>query len=194
MQKIIIDHEKSFTKSKEYMLTDTGLIFEHSRDTDDEWQPCRLKEFKGYLYYRDHSIHRLVARYFVPNPHPDKWQYVDHIDSNKMNNKADNLRWCDNELNQIYKYRGYDLAKKIGLYDDNGKLIKLFESGHRAGIYAIEKGLTSSINAHASIKAVGRMNAKEQALKYKCYGHYWIQGEDLPDEIRVIPSLRTKKS
>ena len=70
----------------------------------------------------------------------------------------------------------------------------LFESGHRAGIYAIEKGLTSSINAHASIKAVGRMNAKEQALRYKCYGHYWIQGEDLPDEIRVIPSLRTKKS
>lgn len=40
---------------------------------------------------RTHSIHRLVALHFVPNP--QGLPYVYHIDGNKLNNRYDNLIW-----------------------------------------------------------------------------------------------------
>jgi hypothetical protein len=40
-------------------------------------------------------MHRLTARAFVHNPHPDTFDRVNHIDGNKKNNCASNLEWID---------------------------------------------------------------------------------------------------
>ena len=51
-------------------------------------------------------VHRLVAFAFVENPDPDNYTIVDHIDRNKQNNRADNLRWTNhsgNAFNQAFK-------------------------------------------------------------------------------------------
>ena len=45
-------------------------------------------------------IHRLVAEAFVPNPF-DLLE-VNHKDENKLNNRADNLEWCDRIYNVNY--------------------------------------------------------------------------------------------
>lgn len=40
---------------------------------------------------KKYRVHRLVASIFIPNP--DNKPYVDHIDGDRYNNRADNLRW-----------------------------------------------------------------------------------------------------
>lgn len=55
------------------------------------------------LYYgltidgKSETIHRMVAKAFLSNP--DGLKEVNHKDSNKSNNRADNLEWCTREQN-----------------------------------------------------------------------------------------------
>ena len=51
-------------------------------------------------------LHRLVAAAFIPNP--DNKPCIDHIDGDRANNHADNLRWVtylENNNNPITKKR-----------------------------------------------------------------------------------------
>ena len=59
-------------------------------------------------------IHRLVAMYFIPNPQSKP--YVNHIDGNKLNNKADNLEWVTAQENNLH-------ARKLGLIKQNKPLL-----------------------------------------------------------------------
>jgi hypothetical protein len=58
-----------------------------SSKSDGKWY-AKVK-IKGKTY----SIHSLVARYFI-GERPDNF-VIDHIDRNKANNRADNLRYTD---------------------------------------------------------------------------------------------------
>lgn len=74
------------------------------------------KTLKRYPYWRDHnnyyrvslqtssgsrsvSIHRLVAYAWVDNPHPSLYDIVNHIDSDRTNNRARNLEWTNDAGN-----------------------------------------------------------------------------------------------
>lgn len=48
------------------------------------------------------TIHQLVAEAFIPNP--DCLTEINHIDTNKQNNKASNLEWTDHSGNMRHAY------------------------------------------------------------------------------------------
>lgn len=51
---------------------------------------------RGYL-----KVSRIVAIAYVPNPRPDIFTLVDHIDGNVRNNAHTNLRWVNRRLNGL---------------------------------------------------------------------------------------------
>lgn len=62
---------------------------------------------KGYyeVHLRRHNkgyyvcIHRLVAMAFVENPNPELYDCVDHINTIKIDNRPENLRWVNQKGN-----------------------------------------------------------------------------------------------
>ena len=87
-----------FYKNEQYNARDNGAIFRHpidllrKRPTDNNWTFGKLNTKSGYLEIASVSVHRIVATAFHGDP-PTKNHVVDHIDTNKQNNRPENLRW-----------------------------------------------------------------------------------------------------
>lgn len=62
-----------------------------------------------------YSVHRLVAKAFIPNP--NDLPEVNHKDENPLNCKASNLEWCDRQYNIEYSK-----AKRVAQYFDGEKI------------------------------------------------------------------------
>lgn len=83
----------------------------HKRFYKEELKKPRLKN--GYQFVRlskegkhtEISVHRLVLQTFKPNPNPELYTQINHIDENKENNRLDNLEWCTAEENNNYGTR-----------------------------------------------------------------------------------------
>ena len=73
-------------------------------------------------------IHRLVAKAFIPNC--DNLSEVNHKDENPLNNRVDNLEWCNRLYNANYgfglKTRDVKRSKPIIQYTKDGKFRKIY--------------------------------------------------------------------
>ena len=87
------------------------------------------------------SIHRLVAMHFIPNP--KNYKIINHKDENKLNNRVDNLEWCDHPYNANYGTRNQRIKEKlknnpnyyipVSCYTLDNKYVKDYESAVAAG-------------------------------------------------------------
>lgn len=97
---------------------------------------------------KQYRISRLVAEAFIPNP--ESKPYVDHIDTDKANNKADNLRWVtpsensNNDLSRLHMLESWQneerrlnqrlmnlgdkhpRARAVCQLDENGNILQTF--------------------------------------------------------------------
>lgn len=100
-------------------LTNNYRLIDQQLCKDDYYRVdmSKYKESPRKQYHR--RINRLVAEAFIgPSPQPN--MVVDHIDTDKHNNKATNLRWLTFEKNST-------LAAEAGLYKT--KPVKIVETG-----------------------------------------------------------------
>ena len=84
-------------RGEEYLVRDNGAVLRKSipqkrkRSYDNEWTFGKPNA-NGYLVIASVPIHRIVATAFHGDP-PTEEHVVDHKDTNKQNNRPDNLRW-----------------------------------------------------------------------------------------------------
>lgn len=101
-----------------YQISNTGKVKSIRYNKEIIRKPCLSKGYKMVKLhkngvYRPVTIHKLVAKYFIPNP-VNKPQ-INHIDGVKENNIYTNLEWCTGSENLIHAY-------KIGLEKGRPKI------------------------------------------------------------------------
>lgn len=85
-------------KEEQYFVRDNGAVLRLPRDnnkprpTDNKWTFGKLNRDTGYLEIAAERVHRILATAFKGES-PTKEHVVDHIDTNKQNNRPENLRW-----------------------------------------------------------------------------------------------------
>ena len=85
-------------RGEHYSVRDNGAIFRHKKEgskirpNDEVWTFGVLIPSKGYTTIGKESVHRIVAVAFLGEP-PSPQHVVDHIDTNRQNNRPSNLRW-----------------------------------------------------------------------------------------------------
>lgn len=85
-------------RDETYSVRDNGAIYRHRksgsrlRQLDEQWTFGRLNEKRGYMYFAGIMVHQIVATAFHGQK-PSKNHIVDHKDTNRRNNWAENLQW-----------------------------------------------------------------------------------------------------
>jgi hypothetical protein len=84
-------------KGEKYLVRDNGAVCRtrraggRKRPLDDVWTFGKPNASTGYMQVCTHIVHRIVA--FAFHEQPSEQHVVDHIDTNRGNNRADNLHW-----------------------------------------------------------------------------------------------------
>ena len=84
-------------KDDHYSVRDNGAVFRHSRKNksirklDNQWT-FGTPNNHGYMLIASEVVHRIVAYAFLGAP-PTSQHIIDHIDTNRQNNRPENLRW-----------------------------------------------------------------------------------------------------
>lgn len=97
MNNEVIEIKQCDYRGETYQVKNDGSVFrlpknEKVRPTDNIWTYGKIDKQHGYLTIAGVPIHRIVATAFIGDP-PTREHVVDHIDTNKQNNRPENLRW-----------------------------------------------------------------------------------------------------
>ena len=93
-----IREEECIYKDERYSVRDNGAVWRHPREgkrprpTDCQWTFGKPNSKTGYMEIGSARVHIIVAMAFY-GVRDTKIYVVDHIDTNRQNNRIENLRW-----------------------------------------------------------------------------------------------------
>ena len=115
----------------DYQVSDRGLVksFWHRKT-----RILKPRLGRGYLRVKlcrdgkpkNFLVHRLVALAFCGG-YEDGFE-VDHISGNKLDNRAENLRWVSSSLNHVHQQKAKSKSGYIGVYQMQGNLAKPYRA------------------------------------------------------------------
>ena len=112
-------------------------------------------------------VHVIFAHCFISNP--NNYRYINHIDSNKLNNNLDNLEWCTNSENVNHGWHSGNRTHK-----NNTSVVVKTNTGDIVGKYnSIRK---CSADLHLDRHKLARVLKGELRSDY--LGYVFEYGED----------------
>lgn len=119
-------------KGEHYSVREDGAIFRHPKENskrrkyDAVWTYGTPNKTNGYMFLSNARVHIIVANAFH-GIHDSKVYVVDHIDTNRKNNRPDNLRWMTRLenilLNEITRKKVVLICGSIEAFLDNPSLL-----------------------------------------------------------------------
>lgn len=118
------------------------------------------------------TVHRIVANAFLPNP--NGLRFVNHKDSNRCNNSADNLEWVTSSENRLHgiEHGNVKFHVKAVKCNENGLV---FESPKKAAEW-IAENFPDRTKGEAGT-TVGNIRAACKGAKHTAYGFTWLYHE-----------------
>lgn len=137
---------------EEYLCSEEGFIKPTSgRFKDRCLAGSVFKSGYRYVSLRNHNyrVNRIVAMTFLPQPtQPTESLQVDHIDKDKLNNHASNLRWVSCQQNNANRNQ----RRLIASPQTNNKLGERYISLGK-GTYKLKMKLYNEVSFHRTLEA-----------------------------------------
>ena len=196
---IDIERWEDIPGSDVYQVSDYGNIM--NKEKKKLMKPTVKNEYHYYIIKLDdgnvksYRVHRLVAAFFVKNKDKKKYNIVNHIDGNKLNNHYKNLEWTDaagnnnhavkNNLTkslkrEISQYVGEELFEKYKSLTDASNATGF----HMSRIVEVCKGQREEYEGYVFKYTVENKNdiklddPKKAGFKsIKTYPTYWVNNK-----------------
>lgn len=179
-----------------YMVSNLGRVKAINWHRENKEKEMKPYIHKGYLRLRlckggktkQFLIHRLVAQTFIPNP--ENKPYIDHINTDRTDNRVENLRWvtnkenCNNPISKKHYSNGNKGkgSKSVLQFTKEWEFVKKWDSLNEA---ELELGIKSRLSEYCGNK-YGRKT---------CAGYIWQYADDyerIPFEVFDLEMYRKK--
>ena len=154
-----------------YQITDDGRVWSkkskrYLTPTKSQDGYLRVKLCYGDGRYTNASIHRIVAKMFIPNP--SNLPQVNHKNEQKHLNFVENLEWCSAQYNNTYNGRHTKCADKV-------KESNTIRSGKPINQFTLDGELVASYPT--AWEASRQTGFTKQGIMIACHGGQMRKGK-----------------
>ena len=124
-------------KGRRYLVRDNGGVYRLRKNNgkaskwDEIWTFGRKDDKTGYMFIGEARVHRIVCTAYHGEPVGEQ-KWVDHIDTNRCNNRPENLRWVTELenllLNPITRAKVEMICGSVEAFLENPSLLYGHES------------------------------------------------------------------
>lgn len=169
-------------KGETYRVRDNGAVYRQPRlegklrKDDGKWTFGEKNETNGYMYIGQHRVHIIVAVAFL-GENDSKIYVVDHMDTNRCNNRVENLRWLTRLENALLNE---DTCRKI-TYLCGGDIMKFVNNPSCLRELAddLDTSWMRTVTAEEAKAAYGRVQSMRIQQPKNIHSEQHLEREDL---------------